>query len=231
MANYCYNILRVKPINSKKESIEQLAKFISDVYDVGTRIEKDDINKFKEQKMLEDMDLYRDDIEKYVEHSEMSPEDFIEYVHMGRLIKRNGEEFYSVNGSFFRMSKILPTPEELLKYSSPPRPENGETQEQFEKRIKSFQKKYNTITSVDWNLVNWGTKWDCMDSDIIKETPKYIKYWYTTAWSPNEAFILTIATKYPLLDFELRYKEEGEGFKGTLRVVNEEVLTDITKDC
>jgi hypothetical protein len=49
---------------------------------------------------------------------------------------------------------------------------------------------------------------------MVKKGKTYIKYDFDTAWSPPMEGLVIISKKYPNLSFELKYEEEGMGFKG-----------------
>jgi hypothetical protein len=75
----------------------------------------------------------------------------------------------------------------------------------------------------DWNVRNWGTKWDVAvhdeekypDTEILEESESDISYKFNTAWSPPESAIVCLSMQYPTLSFELEFEEEG-GWGGTV---------------
>ena len=68
----------------------------------------------------------------------------------------------------------------------------------------------------DWNVRNWGTKWDVAVGDdekypetsITHEDETVIAYSFNTAWSPPTQAIETLSAQYPEVEFELSYEEE-----------------------
>ena len=93
----------------------------------------------------------------------------------------------------------------------------------------------------NWNIKNWGTKWDasstaCADwsNEPDKEMPlddspdkeKSILYDFLTAWGPPVSWIKYVAKKYPKLKFKLEYYEGGCDFFGKYYVNNKEVILD-----
>ena len=68
----------------------------------------------------------------------------------------------------------------------------------------------------DWNVRNWGTKWDIAmsDEEQYRETSvdmtdaDSVTYQFNTAWSPPTEAILTLSSQYPELVFTLTYQEE-----------------------
>lgn len=74
----------------------------------------------------------------------------------------------------------------------------------------------------DWNIGNWGTKWDACDVTLT-EGEKVVNYSFSTAWSPPlPVFEALIADKD--LEFSLYYEEE-QGWGGEIKVT-EGVITE-----
>lgn len=71
-------------------------------------------------------------------------------------------------------------------------------------------------TWYDWNVRNWGTKWDVAihdedkypDTQLQDEGKDFLSYSFNTAWSPPLEAISKLSAQYPDLDFELSYEEE-----------------------
>ena len=70
----------------------------------------------------------------------------------------------------------------------------------------------------EWNVENWGTKWNCDAQDWVKvENPSAdessVTFWFDSAWSPPTAlyeFIEATST----LNIKASYNEGGMGFVG-----------------
>lgn len=68
----------------------------------------------------------------------------------------------------------------------------------------------------DWNVRNWGTKWDVgihdkdeyPETEITDESNTSIAYRFNTAWSPPMPAIEKLVEQYPKLNFNLSYEEE-----------------------
>jgi hypothetical protein len=84
----------------------------------------------------------------------------------------------------------------------------------------------------DWNIRNWGTKWDVAvaDTDEYPETvlidegidtnQKYfLVYRFDTAWSPPSQVIQKLSLQYPTLKLTLDYEEET-GWGGEIEFNN-----------
>jgi hypothetical protein len=77
----------------------------------------------------------------------------------------------------------------------------------------------------EWNIANWGTKWDISNVEVsfdgkVKiqdEEEYYINYMFDTAWSPPIEWVGNLAKQYPELEFELEYREDGVGFAGKIK--------------
>jgi len=73
----------------------------------------------------------------------------------------------------------------------------------------------------NWCRENWGTKWELEDElredfNMFKLTEEDAICIFETAWGPPDAWLATVATKYPDLHFTLRYAEEGMQFSGLI---------------
>ena len=89
----------------------------------------------------------------------------------------------------------------------------------------------------DWNVRNWGTKWDVAVGADDKYPDTYIEgptkngdnlvvyYNFNTAWSPPVPAIEKLSAQYPTLLFTLSYEEET-GWGGELEVLRGEVISD-----
>ena len=66
----------------------------------------------------------------------------------------------------------------------------------------------------DWNIRNWGTKWDT-DAEFERFAPDHAFYRFETAWSPPVDAITALSAQHPSLVFTLEWEEE-QGFGGVL---------------
>lgn len=84
----------------------------------------------------------------------------------------------------------------------------------------------------DWNVRNWGTKWDVANSDedsypeteLIEDTETFLQYSFNTAWSPPIPVINLLSKQYPSLKINLDYEEET-GWGGEIEFTNGEEIT------
>ena len=66
----------------------------------------------------------------------------------------------------------------------------------------------------EWNVKNWGTKWDTNDEMVITDDGDSIEIVIETAWAPPTAWAKTCARKIPNLRIVITYREPGVGFCG-----------------
>ena len=72
----------------------------------------------------------------------------------------------------------------------------------------------NPDNQYDFNVTNYGTKWDDMEIDHIVGDEEQLQVIFMSAWSPPSEFIENIYKKFPKLHFKLKYDEPGMGFFG-----------------
>lgn len=112
------------------------------------------------------------------------------------------------NGAFFQ--EFVPCPDELndgdLTTWS-----HGPEQEAREKKQAEMVAKYGFKSWYDWNIANWGTKWDCGDSSV-EIVDGILKASFETAWSPPVTFYEALVEQ----GFEVKayYYEPGMAFVG-----------------
>jgi hypothetical protein len=78
-----------------------------------------------------------------------------------------------------------------------------------------------------WNIEHWGTKWNAQpssgDTIVAERIPTGAEVWFDTAWSPPMPVLLELSKKFPELEFQLYYFQEGMG-QGLARFKNGEKL-------
>lgn len=112
---------------------------------------------------------------------------------------------------------VRPTDEELPYYfgnevKEEDKPDPDATQE--ERLAKAL--KFEGSGWYDWNIRNWGCKWDAndeeLDTDLDKLEPHdQLTYRFSTAWSPAEGAFRAMTEQHPELSFEF-YCEEEQGW-------------------
>jgi hypothetical protein len=89
----------------------------------------------------------------------------------------------------------------------------------------------------NWNIRNWGTKWDVavpnesLNSDTYMEGPVEngenlaVYYNFNTAWGVPEAALTNLSSQYPDLLFTLSYEEET-GWGGEAEFLRGKIISD-----
>lgn len=77
----------------------------------------------------------------------------------------------------------------------------------------------------NWNVANWGTKWNCGEVWHDRTTEEITEegrtsYNFDTAWSPAEPVVAALAKQFPTLSITHRYCEGGMGFAGQVVYLN-----------
>lgn len=60
----------------------------------------------------------------------------------------------------------------------------------------------------EWNVRNWGTKWDAVEPSIVRFGDEEIGVHFDTAWSPPEPVFATMIEMFPSLSFSITCMEE-----------------------
>lgn len=145
---------------------------------------------------------------------------------IARLIKG-----FKTDGLF---SEFDPCPKDLKEtlagcYGDP------EKDAELEIRQKSNIQKYGAKDWFDWQVNNWGTKWDVVESDtggvtarIVEQSEdgKTVKLGFDTAWSAPTAFYAFITEEFGF-HVEAYYYESGCAFCGYWRSDGDDDLYDI----
>jgi len=104
------------------------------------------------------------------------------------------------------LNAMVPQPENIFKGNL------GQAEEQMceEQGIPNWY---------DWNIANWGTKWDVDISEGLElvEHPDgtaSIEGWFDSAWSPPIEAYNTFSTTHPDCEIEAYYDEPGMAFLG-----------------
>jgi hypothetical protein len=104
----------------------------------------------------------------------------------------------------FSFMNILPPPEDKLdEYHAVHGYADGK---------KSGDTEYNWY---NFNVREWGTKWDARDVDLLEDDETYLHYKFDTAWSPPTEVIAKLAEQNPNLNLTLEYREE-QGWGGEI---------------
>lgn len=121
----------------------------------------------------------------------------------------------------FDHNKILPMPAALRNTESA----SGGTEEEVAYRKALYadnMKKYGFSNWYDWANEVWGTKWGCYDCSRVDNT----EYTFNSAWGPATNIIVELSAKFPKVEMELSYADEGGGFIGICSIWRGEVQSE-----
>lgn len=82
-----------------------------------------------------------------------------------------------------------------------------------------------------WRIKYWGTKWNVgKEVSFVPMSRGSIKLCFDTAWAPPRPIISRLAYLFPNNTFTLKYWEGGMGFCGKLKVRDDQVLENTSRD-
>lgn len=128
------------------------------------------------------------------------------------------------------------------------KPTNLEAYDGPQPKVEDFAEamKFKSDHWYDWNVRNWGTKWDVAVSstetypnttveDTVNGENHVVHYNFETAWSRPMTALLNLSSQYPDLLFTLSYEEETgwggecELLRGT--VISESMYDNMCRNC
>lgn len=112
------------------------------------------------------------------------------------------------------LNKIKPTPQPLVETMSG---FHGDPEEQkkLEEKSAANVKEFGYANWYDWNIGNWGTKWDVdAEVDDVSSINEQVIFSFESAWAPPQRAIALMAELFPSLTIRHSYLEEGVGFVG-----------------
>lgn len=97
-----------------------------------------------------------------------------------------------------------------------------------DEKCLALRKEFGTDNWYDWNVQNWGTKWDV---EVLKSNcwldETSINMSFNTAWSPPETFLKKLQQKYQSLDIKLSYTLEGSDTCGLFETYRDGDFVDL----
>lgn len=68
----------------------------------------------------------------------------------------------------------------------------------------------------NWNIANWGTKWDAYDVQLDRQDDNYLAIHFSSAWSPPEPVVHAMQEQHPELAISMEFDESGMMFRGSI---------------
>jgi hypothetical protein len=109
---------------------------------------------------------------------------------------------------------IFPMPEDLMGDYSPLPKRDGETDKQYQTRMKRYKKLYGADNWYDWSVSNWGTKWDVYDLYVEEDNDEMLNVSFSSAWSPPIGWFQKAVEMFPTLHFTMDFIEDGDHYCG-----------------
>lgn len=79
----------------------------------------------------------------------------------------------------------------------------------------------------EWNVANWGTKWDLIDVTLRGDVDsKEITYYFESAWSPIVAVVEALAKEFKKLSFTYTFYETGSDYWGEVEYKKGEIVSE-----
>jgi hypothetical protein len=101
---------------------------------------------------------------------------------------------------------------------------SDESDVDFDNIIKMPEDYYEGDRWYNWRIQNWGTKWNAYDVDVIDD-----EIIFNTAWSTPLPVLLLLSTKFPEVEFRLKYACEDIGYNcGAIVFKGGEILEEYT---
>ncbi len=108
------------------------------------------------------------------------------------------------------LMEFIPTPQELLDtVAGFP---GADKEAEHEAQMKSNIEKHGFKDWYDWNVANWGTKWDFNLENVDRVDANTVTAAFDSAWAPPiDAYVKLCAMGF---EIEALYYEPGMGFVG-----------------
>ena len=119
------------------------------------------------------------------------------------------------------LTNTMPTPIELekihsgsitiddVRYSNWYEDEDGTRRPVLDMTLDDLKAKYNCTNSIDWQYLNWGTKWGDYETTIDRVDNKTLKVWFESAWGEPFMLLQHIAEMYKVT-IENKFLDEFE---------------------
>jgi len=119
----------------------------------------------------------------------------------------------------------FPCPQELQDTTATILTNRDENPELWDK-WEDNKEKYGAKDWYDWCNKYWGTKWGDYNNYVLQHDEYRTHIEFSSAWSPPLKGLMEVSRKWPDLEFNIEYFEQGMGFAGGDKFVNGE-LTEL----
>jgi hypothetical protein len=119
------------------------------------------------------------------------------------------------------LTNTMPTPTELtavhsgsitiddIRYSNWYEDKDGTRRPVLDMTLDDLKAKYNCTNSIDWQYLNWGTKWGDCETVIDRKNDKTLNVWFESAWGEPFMLLQHIAETYKV-EIINSYQDEFE---------------------
>jgi hypothetical protein len=130
-----------------------------------------------------------------------------------------GENILEISGEINQLSRFREMADETIIPLSKRDPYNGE----HWPSVLSFHRLYpipGDVTAIgyhlpggayDWQKTYWGVKWGATDA-AVDGGRDWLRYVFDTAWEPPVAWLAKVSADYPLLTFELSFRDPNSNW-------------------
>jgi len=94
---------------------------------------------------------------------------------------------------------------------------------------RKLKEKYGVSSWYEWSVINWGTKWDAHEVEIVKNNDEELIYKFYTAWCPPYEWLITASEKFSKLKFKVEYFDECVSFEGYATIENGNISDNCKK--
>jgi hypothetical protein len=107
-----------------------------------------------------------------------------------------GSKRFDTEGYVFDFNHFIPQPDNIFRGA-------------LGSKEEKYCKDNNLPDWYNWNVENWGTKWNANVDDESGEGTNYHTYFMSTAWADPRPIFEAMFKKYPHLSFEIEGEEES----------------------
>lgn len=129
------------------------------------------------------------------------------------ILKGSKEVLEEIQETNLSLQKLFPCPQELLDNPSP---------ESNKEKAKANTEKYGYPSWYEWNIANWGTKWDIEIDDLhlnhVEGDLYHLGASFSSAWDPPVEAMQKLYERYKDrgLNIYMEFLEAGLGLIGTV---------------